>query len=112
MVEVEFGEPMIKQIEAISGKPDGSLKDPLLKFDDKGSVHLMYHDDEGELKHDTKIVTTENTPSYKQELEQEVRLAQDSIVKQSKRLNKIFDIFVALLIIMTILSICIVTSLR
>ena len=112
MLDVELSDDMVRQIEAISGKPEGELRDPSLKFDGKGSLHLMYHDDDGKLKHDTKIETMEVKSSYKAELEQELRLSQESVVKQSKRLNTIFGVFIGILALLVILSICIVISVR
>lgn len=112
MLDVELSEDMVRQIEAISGKPEGSLRDPSLEFDGKGSLHLQYRDDDGKLKHDTKIETKEFAPSYKAELEEEVRQSQNSIVKQSKRLNTIFGVFIAVLLLLVILSFCIVASVR
>lgn len=105
MTEIEFSPEMIKQIEAISGKPEGTVKDPSIKFDGKGSLHLMYHDAEGKLQYDTKVETLKVGTTYKEELESDLRLSQETIVKQSKRLNTIFGVFIVLLLVLVILAI-------
>lgn len=112
MVNVELGDEMITQIEALSGAPSEEYHSRSLKFDGKGTMHVMYRDGDDKLVHDTAIKTMEIDASYKDELQKDLDTHGSQLVAQSKRLNKIFIFFMIMLGLLTVLSILIVQSVR
>lgn len=112
MVNLELGDEMLAQIEALSGAPSEKAHTTTLKFDGKGTPHIMYRDGDDKLIHDTAIKTMEITPSYNDELKRELREDGSEIAKQSKKLNRIFIFFCVMLALAVISSLIIVVTLR
>lgn len=112
MINVELGDEMLTQIEALSGAPTEEYNSRSLKFDGKGTMHVMYRDGDDKLVHDTAIKTMEIETSYKDELRHEQDTYGSKLIAQSKRLNRIFIFFMAMLGALLVLSILIVQSVR
>ena len=112
MVKLELGEDLLAQVEALSGAPSEKAHSTSLKFDDKGTVHVMYRDGDDKLMQDTAIKTMEVNPNFNDELKADLRDYDSGLVKQSKRLNRLFILFILMLAIMMLMSIGIVVSLR
>lgn len=112
MVKLEFGDDMLKQVEALSGAPTETAHDRSIEFDDKGTLHLQYRDGDDKLLHDTSIKTMEINHSYKDELQQDLRDYDKTIVKQSKKLNVIFIFFCSLLLLAVLATLFTVYKLK
>lgn len=55
MTEIEIDEELIKQAEASNQKLPAEYKSKQVKFDDKGTLHLLYRDEDGKLLGDTIV---------------------------------------------------------
>lgn len=95
MVDIELGEDLMAQVELTGGKLPDDVKSKQLKFDDRGTPHVIYRNDDGKLLKDTPIKqkpTIEEKVDYNAEVYNEFRSMQEINSSRSKRVNIIFNL--------------------
>jgi len=108
MVNMELGEDLIKQLEVTSStnliNEDSTNQ---VKFDAKGTLHIMNHDSNGKLLKDIPVKEIKNTTSYIDELRAEY--LSKSLRTNSN--NKLLYVLLAIMGILTIMSMHIINLL-
>ena len=101
MTEMMLGEDLIKQIEQTHGGcPEDATRS--VKFDDKGTLHLMYRDDGGKLLKNTSIT---NGPEKKQSgvSDDQERVDEINKLKNQSSFLKKFLTFLAIMVITSVI---------
>lgn len=102
--EVKLGDDLLRQINLTSGgSPDGTT-DESIKFDAKGTLHVMCRNDDGKLLKDIPVKEVDYKRSYKDEVTEEYSAAQDAIAGELRLVNIVFGIFCSVTIGLIILA--------
>ena len=113
MINLEFGDEILSQVETIAEKPlpDGtSSKD--IKFDAKGTPHIMARDGEGKLLHDYPI--TESKWSSEGDSLQTANIKNEELallIKQNKTANMWWSFLLAGVGILIFLTVIVMSTL-
>ena len=75
MTDMQLGEDLLKQIEVVRGLPDKPYSQTQVKFDAKGTLHVLYREDDGKLIRDNCIPKTIEMPGVSREMELKSDLA-------------------------------------
>ena len=94
MIDIELGDDLLNQVEVTNGPLPENTKTKNLKFDAKGTLHMMCRNDDGKLLKDISVRNTERAPSYSDEVMQEYKIEHENFVKMNRRFNIVFDIVV------------------
>lgn len=98
MTEIMLSDDLINQLEVTSGDKlpsDASRQE--IKFDAKGTLHMMCRNDDGKLIKDYPVKNTpENiiTPSYYNEVKSDYNKQHEEFLKQNRKSNTILSILV------------------
>ena len=95
MVDIELGEDLMAQVELTGGKLPDDVKSKEVKFDDRGTPHVIYRNDDGKFLKDIPIKqspTIEEKVDYNAEVYNEFRSLQEINDSRGKRINIIFNL--------------------
>lgn len=106
MVDVTLGDDLIKQIESMSKDVPEGASEKTLKFDAKGTPHLMYRDGEGKLLGNIPVKEVSITPSYQDELRRDI--AEYEAKRTGNRTNKIIGLIGATLVVLMVMAIYVI----
>lgn len=84
MVEPVLGDELLTQVQRFSGVDlYEESTSTSIKFDDKGSLHLMKRDSDGKLLNDIPIKDIKYEPSYKDEVQRDYE--QMKVISKNKK---------------------------
>lgn len=113
MINIEFGDELLTQVEAIAELPlPDNTRTKNIKFDAKGTPHVMVRDEDGKLLHDYPI--SESKWKSAQDSIQTVNTKNEELAllqRQNKTANIIQSILLIGLGIMIILTVVIISVL-
>lgn len=99
-VEISLGDDLMAQVELTGGKLPDDVSSKSLKFDAKGTPHVMYRDEDGKLLKDTPIRSSaiiEEKFSATQEVLQEATKLHEDNSRMYKKTNIIFYAFIGMI---------------
>lgn len=102
MVEIELGDDLMSQVELTGGKLPDDVKSKELKFDAKGTPHVMYRNDDGKLLKDTPIKQSssmEDRVDYNAEVYNEFKSLQEINDSRGRKANVLFSLVVCLIVL-------------
>jgi hypothetical protein len=94
MIDIELGDDLLNQVEVTNGPLPEDTKTKNLKFDAKGTLHMMCRDDDGKLLKDISVRNVERAPSYSDEVMREYKTEHEELTKKNHRFNLVFNIIV------------------
>lgn len=109
MVELGLDESIVRELENLSNDVPGEATNKTLKFDAKGTPHLMYRDEEGKLLGNVPIKEVSVKTSYEEEIRRDIEEYRES--RKVSGTEKVFRLICVSVVIMVILCIKIVNSL-
>lgn len=109
MVDVTLGEDLIKQLEITNTDVPIDAASKTLKFDAKGTPHLMYRDGEGKLLGNIPVKELHMENSYRDELRRDIAEYEEK--RTGNRTNKMFNFICVGLVVLVIMSMYIVKML-
>jgi hypothetical protein len=105
MIDIELGEDLLNQVEVTNGPLPEDTKSKNIKFDAKGSLHMMCRDNDGKLLKDVPVKTTEQKASYSDELMREYSEQHEAFVAQNKKTNLLLCLLAGCLVSLMIVAI-------
>jgi hypothetical protein len=112
MVNVELGEDLLNQVEITNGSLPDNTSSRDLKFDGKGTLHMMCRDLDGKLLKDVPIKEIQQKQSFADEVRGDYTEEHDSFVKSQKTYNRIFICIGVLICISLILTVATILTWR
>jgi hypothetical protein len=106
MIDIELGNDILKQVEVDNGPLPENRESDSIKFDAKGTLHLMCRDTDGKLLKDVPVKTIEHQKQYIYEKQEDYRVEHEEFLKTSRRQNILFYSLMGLVIVL--LALCIV----
>lgn len=103
-VQLEFGDELMRQIGVVSALPD-NMDSKDIKFDAKGSVHVMCRDGDGKLLKDVPINDKLCKKIDHGEERDQMLTMQEETKMRARMYNRMFIIIVILLVIILCLAV-------
>lgn len=92
MIDIQLDDSIVKHLESINGKPENASSNSL-KFDAKGTPHVLYRNEEGKLLQDTVIKSSpklDEQQSYEADLRMDLeKLRRENYEYRGRKVNKL-----------------------
>lgn len=108
MIDVELGEDLLNQVEVTNGPLPEDTRSKNIKFDAKGSLHVMCRDDDGKLLKDVPVKTTEQKSNYNDEIMREYSEQHEEFVVKNKRTNLLLCLLIGCVTLLMIVAIILI----
>lgn len=94
MIDIELGDDLLSQVEVTNGPLPEDTKTKNIKFDAKGTLHMMCRDDDGKLLKDVSVRNVNTRTNDHNAIMREYMAEHEVLAKKNKRFNLLFNVII------------------